>query len=237
LLCYSRAMKRIILALFLFSVTMLIAGDYKMKSVAVLPIESYPAQVTTANVTVAADPYSSDEKSYKAFDVKDLNSRGYYPLHILIRNGTSNYLTIRTKDVILFTSSGEQLYTTPSAIIVDDVFGLSNKTPKKESKDKEKTKNKEDKEDNYAKGQEVDAAFKKGSPLTDFTSKELVTASLDPESVVDGFLFFYTSTPKKNLFEGSTLYIPKLEEEGTRKPVGPFTIRLDPALTIVKPSK
>lgn len=189
----------------------MLAGDYKIKSVPVLPIESYPAQVKVGGVTIAADPYSSDEESFKAFDVKDLNTRGYFPIHIIIRNNTSAYLTIHTKNVILISSSAEQLYTTPAAIVVDDVYGLSNRIPPKKSTDTETT-------------------AKKGSPLTDFSSKELINASLEPEAVVDGFLFFYTSDPKKNLFEGSTLYIPKLEEEGTKKPVGPFAIRLDSAV-------
>jgi len=64
----------------------------------------------------------------------------------------------------------------------------------------------------------------------DFTSKELVVASIDPGATVDGFLFFFTDIRKKNILAGSSLYIPKLEEEGTKKPYGPFTIRLDQAL-------
>jgi hypothetical protein len=208
-------MRILITLLYLLSGTLLLAGDYKIKSVPVLPIESYPAQVKVGGVTIAADPYSSDEESFKAFDVKDLNSRGYFPIHIIIRNNTSAYLTIHTKNVILISSSAEQLYTTPAAMVVDDVFGLSNRIPPKKSKEPETT-------------------AKKGSPLTDFSSKELINASLEPEAVVDGFLFFYTSDPKKNIFEGSTLYIPKLEEEGTKKPVGPFAIRLDSAVAADK---
>jgi hypothetical protein len=213
-------MKILITVLSLFCGTLLLAGDYKIKSVPVLPIESYPAQAKIGGVTIAANPYSTDEESFKAFDVKDLNSRGYFPIHIIIRNNTSSYLTIRTKNVLLINSSAEQLYTTPAAIVVDEVYGLSNKIPAKESKEKDSA-----------------APAKKGSPLTDFTSKELINASLEPETVVDGFLFFYTPNPKKNLFEGSTLYIPKLEEEGTKKPVGPFAIRLDAALVAKKLQK
>jgi hypothetical protein len=211
-------MKILITALYVLSGTMLLAGDYKIKSVPVLPMESYPAQVTVGGVTIAADPYSSDEESSKAFDAKDLNSRGYFPIHIIIRNNTSAYLTIRTKNVLLINSSAEQLYTTPAAIVVDDVYGLANKIPPKKSKESE-------------------TSAKKGSPLTDFSSKELINASLEPETVIDGFLFFYTSDLKKNLFEGSTLYIPKLEEEGTKKPIGPFAISLDAAVVSKKLQK
>ncbi len=183
------------------------AADYVMKTVPVRAIESYPARATVAGATIAADPYPNDEKSYTAFDIKDLNSRGYYPVHIIIHNGTAGFLNIRTRNIILITSAGEQVYTTPGAIVVDDVTraGLSARIPLMGSR---------------AAG---------GSPLADFTGKELINASMAPGSITDGFLFFSNPNLKKNLFEGSTLYIPKLEEEGTRKPVGPFTIYLDRA--------
>lgn len=186
------------------------AAEYVIKTVPVRAIESYPARATVAGATIAADPYPNDEKSYTAFDIKDLNSRGYYPVHIIIHNGTAGFLNIRTRNIILITSAGKQIYTTPGAIVVDDVTraGLSGSMPLMGSKD--------------------DAtSTREGSPLSDFTAKELINASMAPGSVTDGFLFFSNPDLKKNLFAGSTLYIPKLEEEGTRKPVGPFTILLD----------
>jgi hypothetical protein len=196
---------------FLFSIGAAIAADYHIKIVEVKPIESYPAQASVGGVTIAADPYTTNEKSATAFDVKRLNSRGYFPVHVIIKNNTSAYLTISTRNVLLFTPNGERLYSTPATIVVDDVVraGLTQKDPKKTD--------------------EPETLSKKGSPLTDFTSKELVTASIDPGAVIDGFLFFFTPERKKNLLDGSTLYIPKVEEEGTQKPTGPFTIHMDKA--------
>ena len=195
----------------LVAVQALPAADYKIKIVEVLPIESYPAQATVGGITVAANPYSTDAESAAAFDVKKLNSRGFFPVHVIIKNETSSYLTIRTRNVLLFTPNGEQLYSTPAAIVVDNLSraGLTKKEPSKSDEPE---------------------ATQKVSPLVDFTSKELVAASIDPGAVVDGFLFFFTEKPKKNIFVGSSLYIPRLEEEGTKKPFGPFTIRLDQAL-------
>jgi hypothetical protein len=175
------------------------AGDYQIKAVKVLPVESYPARTEVSGVTIAADPYENDERSYTAFDIKNLNSRGYYPLHVIVRNDSSKYLTIRTRNIVLITPSGQQLYSTPATVLVDDVSGLK--------------------------------SSKLGSPLSDFTSKELTSRGVDAGGMTDGFLFFFTSTPKKpDFFVGTTLYIPKLEEEGTRMGIGPFAIRLDPAL-------
>ena len=199
--------------LLILSGSILPAADYEIKTVPVQPMEAYPARTTIGKVTIAADPYDTNEKSFTAFDVKDLNSRGYFPVHIIIKNDSPSFMTIRTRNIILITASGDQLYTTPGTIVVDDVVksGLTIKVPMKESDD-------------------PDTPTKTGSPLSDFTSKELIIASMAPGSTTDGFLFFFTPEPKKNLFAGSTLYIPKLEEEGTRNPIGPFTILLDAAL-------
>jgi hypothetical protein len=187
------------------------AADYKIKIVEVLPIESYPARASISGITIAANPYSTDTESSKAFDIKNLNSRGYFPVHVIIKNETSFYLTIRTRNVLLFTPDGEQLYSTPAAIVVDNISraGLTKKEPTKSDEPE---------------------APQKVSPLIDFTSKELVAASINPGETVDGFLFFFTEKRKTNIFAGSSLYIPRVEEEGTKKPFGPFTIRLDQAL-------
>ena len=71
---------------------------------------------------------------------------------------------------------------------------------------------------------------KSGSPLLDFTSKELTNLSIEPGTVVNGFVFFYTPEPKKNLFAGSKLHIPSIRDETAQKDLGPFDVSLDPAL-------
>lgn len=175
-------------------------AEYQVKTVKVLPMESYPARTEIGGVTIAANPYASNEKSYTAFDIKNLNSRGYYPVHVIIRNSTQTYLSIHTRNIVLITPSGQHLYSTPATIVVDDVSSTK--------------------------------STKLGSPLSDFTSKELTNRLVDPGTVTDGFLFFFTPSPSRDFFDGSTLYIPKLEEEGTRKGIGPFAIPLDPALKL-----
>jgi hypothetical protein len=174
------------------------AGDYQVKTVKVMPVASYPARTEVGGVTIAADPYENDQKSYTAFDIKNLNSRGYFPLHVIVRNDAGKYLTLRTRNIVLITPAGQQLYSTPATVVVDDVSSIK--------------------------------SSKLGSPLSDFTAKELTNRLVYPESEVDGFLFFFTSDPKADFFAGTTLYIPTLEEEGTHKGIGPFAIRLDPAL-------
>jgi hypothetical protein len=194
------------------------ALEYKMKKVDLLPIESYPAQITLNGVTIAADPYPTNEKSYTAFDIKNLNAKGYYPLRVIIRNNTQGYLSLRTRNIVLITAAGQQLYTTPVMNLVEDVMGKTMKDKLPEIKAKDQT-----------------IISKPGSPLIDFTDKELTNQLITPGSAASGFLFFFTPDPlKKGFFEGSTLFVPRLEEEGTHKPVGPFTIKLDAALQLEK---
>lgn len=195
------------------AVALALAADYVIKTVQVLPIESYPARVTLGAITIAADPYATDERSRTAFDVKDLNSHGYFPVHIIIQNSSPNYLTIRTRKILLETSGGQQLYTTSATIVVQDVIkaGFVSRLPKMKSHDQS-------------------TSTKTGSPLLDFTNKELTNRQIEPGTVSDGFIFFYTPEPKKNLFAGSKLLIPELVDEGTRRTLGPISIALDPAI-------
>jgi hypothetical protein len=200
-----------------FGTVVLLASDYQIKTVPVLPIESYPARADVGSVTIAAVPYPDNDRSYSAFDVKNLNSRGYYPVHVIVRNASSMFLNVRTRNIMLITSTGQQLYTTPATVVVEDVIkaGLVSKLPKMKSRDQS-------------------TSMKVGSPLSDFTGKELTNRLVEPGAVSDGFLFFFTPNPQNDFFSGSTLYIPKLEEEGSRKALGPFSIPLDPALSGLK---
>jgi len=203
----------ILLVLVLVGAAISYASDYKIKTVKILPIESYPARTTISAITIAADPYDTDQKTYKAFDVRKLNSKGYFPLHIIIKNSSRDFLKIQTRNILLVTATGQHLYSTPASVLVEDVIGtkLSGKIP-------------------ILKSDNMSTAGTPGSPLYDFSSKELTNRIIDPGSVTDGFLFFFTSHPKNNPFAGSSLYIPKLEQEGTGKGIGPFVIPLDPAL-------
>jgi len=177
------------------------SADYQVKTVNVLPIESYPARATVQGITVAADPYPTDEKSFTAFDVKDLNTRGYYPVHVIIRNSTENFLSLKTRNVVLVTATGQELYTTSATVVVGDIFKGGQAT-----------------------------SMKKGSPLLDFTEKELTSRPITPEKIINGFLFFYSPEPNKNFFVGSTLRIPQIMDDDNRRPIGPFLIPLDLAL-------
>jgi hypothetical protein len=205
--------KSLILLEITFGALLLLASDYRVKTVKVLPIESYPARTTVQDVTIAADPYSTDEKSFSAFDVKHLNSRGYFPVHVIVQNNTPDYLIVRTRNILLITADGLKLYSTPISVVVEDIFkaGSINKISR-----------------------DASGGIKSGSPLSDFSGKDLTNKLIDPGKVSDGFLFFYNAEPKKNIFAGSTLLIPKIEEEGTRKSFGPFSIPLDPALSSSK---
>ena len=210
---------KIILSVFcvVCSAISLMAADYILKSVQIQPIESYPAKATVESITIAADPYDSDKKAYSAFDVKDLNSRGYFPIHVIIQNRSSDFLIVRTRNIILITSAGEQLYSTPVTAILEDIFSPTaiDKLSRAESRKGSKK-------------------VKFGTPLSDFTDKDLTNKLIDPGKVSGGFLFFTNPDAKKAIFTGSTLFIPNIEEEGTRKSIGPFYIPLSPALSTSK---
>jgi len=176
-----------------------IASDYVIKAVKIQPIDTYPARVTVGEITVAADPYATDEKSYTAFDFKNLNTRGYNPVHLIIQNSTQDYVTIRTRNIVLVDAGGKELYATSAAVVVNDLFksGLT---------------------------------YHRGSPFSDFASKELSSPRIDPKGVANGFVFFYIPQAKGVALAGSKIIIPEIVNDSTRKPIGPFEIPLDPAI-------
>jgi hypothetical protein len=201
-------MRRSLLQLLIMAAAVPLAAlDYQIKTVAVRPIESYPARLSIDGIVVAADPYDTDEKSFTAFDVRDLNSRGYHPVHVILHNGTANYLSLSTRNIVLETSAGQTLYTTPATIVVEDVVkaGFLSKLPKMGSQDPA-------------------TSTRTGSPLLDFTGKELTNRNIEPGALIHGFLFFFTQASKERLLAGAKLRIPAILEEGTRKQVGPFVI-------------
>ena len=102
---------------------MLFAADYRIKTIEILPVESYPAHVSVDDITIAADPYHNDEKCSTAFDVPKLASRGYFPVNIIIKNSSPYYLKIKTLNITLETRLGNRLYSTPAAMVVEEVVG------------------------------------------------------------------------------------------------------------------
>jgi hypothetical protein len=99
-----------------------LAADYSIRTVKVQPIENYPARAALAGITIAADPYATDEKTLTAFDIKDLNTRGYHAVHLIVQNSTKDSVTIRTRNITLATPDGQVLYATSAALVVQDVF-------------------------------------------------------------------------------------------------------------------
>lgn len=184
------------------------SAQYQIKQVQVLALESYPNRVTVGPLTVAVDPYGTDERSFQVFDIKDLNSRGYHPLHVILLNRGNEYLSLRTRTVTLVTESGQGLFTTSAAILVEDVAkgGFSDKSSKNRGEDG-------------------------GSPLADFSGKELTSRQIEPGRTVDGFLFFFSQDKGKNIFAGAKLRVPDVFYEGTRKPVGLIEVSTTPQPT------
>ncbi len=175
---------------------LLLSGAARADATQARPIESYAARATVGGVTVAAEPYGS-EKISDAFDVHDLAKRGYFPLYIAIRNQTQDYVSISTRKVILLTSSGQPLYTTSAALLVDDVTrggGFKGKG---------------------------------GSSVLDaLTARELRNGQIEPGETVEGLVFFFTTAPRKDFFAGAKLTVPGLTNRTTGRDIGPFEIPL-----------
>ena len=196
--------KRLSILWLVFGVIALMASDYKMKTVKVLPIESYPARITVGGITIAADPYDTDEKSYAAFDVKKLNSQGYFPLHVIIQNTSQEFLLVRTRNIVLITESAQQLFTIPAAVLAEDLF-------KGKSLDKMPEKDR------------ANASSRNlGTPLSDFAGKDLTNKLLEPGKVSDGFIFFFTQVRRRIFSQAAPCLFPNSKKKALASPSGLF---------------
>src|SRR5262249_58482403 len=61
-------------------------ASYKSIKIKVDPAASYAFHVTQGQVTIAADPYETNEKVKTAFDLKDLDKLGVVPVNVIISN-------------------------------------------------------------------------------------------------------------------------------------------------------
>jgi hypothetical protein len=201
----------VLLSLF-FGIAPGLAAEYVIKKIKLLPIESYSARAAVGQITVAADPYFSDEKAYTAFDVKDLNSRGYFPIHIIIQNSSRNTIRIPTRKVVLRTEDGSQFYATPATLLVEDIFGSGLSRAPDESRNRERP----------------DGTVT-GSPLVDFTTKELTNQDIYPGSILNGFLFFFLEEVTMGRLRTGQIVLPDLRNEDTREDLGTLVIFLSSA--------
>jgi hypothetical protein len=185
-----------VMLVFLVSTTL---AGYKSIKVKVDPAKTYPFHQSQGNVTIAVDPYESDEKIKTAFDVKGMEKLGIIPVNIIITNEGEDPISVSGQDVNLLDVKNQSIESTPLEEVVRLILN---------------------------KGKEPSASGRSRSPIplprrdsqrgdtfeiqTDFTNKALKEARVAPKSTASGFVFFRLPSKQMKL-SGYKIYIPEIK--------------------------
>jgi hypothetical protein len=165
-------------------------------------------------VTIAVDPYETDEKIKTAFDVKGMEKLGIIPVNVIISNEGEDLISVSGQDVNLLDVKNQSIESTPTEEVVQLILN---------------------------KGKEPSASGRSRSPLpfprkdsvrgdafeieTDFTNKALKEARVSPKSTASGFVFFRLPSKQMKL-SGYKVYIPEIKNLNTKQNLLFFEIEI-----------
>jgi len=196
-----------------FLVSTTLAG-YKSIKVKVGLAKTYPFHQSQGNVTIAADPYETDDKVKTAFDVKGLEKLGIIPVNLIITNEGEDLISVTGQDVNLLDAKNQSIESTPPKEVVQLILN---------------------------KGKEPAASGRSRSPIplprrdsqrgdafeieTDFANKALKEARVTPKSTASGFVFFRMPS-KQTRLSGYKIYIPEIKNLKTQQNLLFFEIEI-----------
>jgi hypothetical protein len=180
-------------------------AGYKSLKVKVDPAQSYPFHQTQSNVTIAADPYETNEKIRTAFDVKDLEKLGIVPVNIVISNEGEDLISINGEDINLLDDKNRSIQSTAPEEVVQLILN---------------------------KGKAPSSRSRTPSPIplprreglrgdafeieTDFRNKALKEVRVAPKTTASGFLFFRLPG-KETRLSRYKIYIPEIKSLKTKQ--------------------
>ena len=180
------------------------------------PRESYKAFLTSEGVTIAVDPLYTNELASKAFDKKDMITRGIMPFAVIIFNDNDFSVEVSGLDIELI--HNDKPSTRIKTISPNEVtWRLSQR-------------------DKTWRTQRIPRLTQKDldrNMLEDFDKKFLFNKTAPARGVASGFLYLHLPEDEnvEDFLSGAMLYIPKINrlDNGTRMIY--FEIFLEPAVS------
>lgn len=189
-------------------------AGYKSPKVKVYPARSYPFQQTQSNVTIAADPYQTNQKIRTAFDVKDMERLGIMPVNMIISNDGEDLISVSGEDINLLDDKNRPIQSTAPEEVVQLIL---------------------------SKGKGPSSSGRTPSPIplprrqglrgdafeieTDFSNKALKETRVAPKTTASGFLFFRLPN-KQTKLGGYKIYIPEIRNLKTKQNLLFFEIEI-----------
>lgn len=198
--------------LFCWAATPVLAG-YKSPKVKLEPAGTYLFRQQQGAITIAADPYETQEKIKTAFDLKELEKIGIVPVHVIVTNDGEDTIAVSGEDINLLDSSNRSFEPLPVDEVVRAVVykGAAPATGRRPSPLPFPT-----------------GGGRKGDAFeieTDLTNKALTDLRVPPKNTRGGFVFFRLPNNRMRL-GGYKVYIPEIRNLKTRQNLLFFEIEL-----------
>lgn len=180
------------------------------------PIESYPAFLTSEGVTIAVEPLYTDELAARAFDKKDMITRGIMPFALIVFNENDFPVDISGMDIELIHRDHPDISIktmSPNEV----TWRLSQR----------------DKSWHTQRIPRLSQRELDRNMLEDFDDKFMMNKTVEARSTTGGFIYLHLPEDESaaEFLSGAMLYIPKIYrlDDGSRMIY--FEISLDPAVT------
>ena len=172
------------------------------------PTDSYPCRQTQEKVTIAVQPFDTQEKTRLAFDKLDPNRYGILPVLVIIRNDGPGTLMLEGLRVEYIAESRQKVEAIPSR----EVAKVNAPGRPRVSGGPLPT--------------QIPRSSTKKNPLTDWVieGRAFAAKALPPGESASGFFYF-----EARHRPGATLYITGLREAPSRRELFYFEIPLDAA--------
>ncbi len=171
------------------------------------PLESFGNAQTVEKLTAAADPYTTAEKTKKAFGKLNPNQYGILPVMVVMRNGTGQALLLDDMKVEYILPSRQKIEATPARDVIR-VRGVDRPRVSR----------------NPLPVPTSPRASVKKSPLNvwEIEGRAFAAEMLPPGETAGGF-FYFQASPQP----GAILYITGIREAATRRELFYIEIPLD----------
>jgi hypothetical protein len=190
-------------------------AGYKSIKVKVEPARSYLFVATQGHVTIAADPYETNDKIKTAFDIKDLEKLGIVPVNVIISNEGEDLISVNGEDINLLDEKNRSLESLPVEEVVHAILSKG-KSPSPGGPNTSSRFPLPRREGLRGDAFEIE---------TDFNKKALKEVRIAPKATASGFVFFRLPDHQMRLARHK-LYIPQVKNLKTKEDLLFFEIEI-----------
>jgi hypothetical protein len=196
-------------------VTTTTLASYKSIKVKVNPARNYPFVASQGQVSIAADPYETNDKIKTAFDIKDMEKLGVVPVNVIITNESDDTILVSGQDINLLDEKNRSLESLNIEEVVHAVISKG-KSPSTRGPAPPSRLPVPQREGSRGDAFEIDM---------DFNNKALKELKIAPKTTASGFVFFRLPDRQMRL-AGHKLYIPQVKNLRSKEDLLFFEIEI-----------